>query len=240
MSVLIDREQMCVRYKSPREQVLWNMMAVEFTHTSVVSMQENMPGAYERFTDYELKLLYLNLCGQKYTGYARDILVKSVMDLVKSLPDSELNGFELATQAAHATDEDYFYRYVKGATLPEKRTEPFVPAALTAVAGYTPAPAPPVTANVAHSAHTQAAGVPAPPSTVQVSAEAPKAGSKTGRVWEIAENSWRQMIEEAERWGHRLDIKELRKSIISLCEAEGINSSTASVQYGKWKITKNL
>jgi len=48
----------------------------------------------------------------------------------------------------------------------------------------------------------------------------PKAGSKTGRVWEIAE----QLGEEV-----------TRKGVVDTCVAEGINPSTASTQYGKWR-----
>jgi len=49
----------------------------------------------------------------------------------------------------------------------------------------------------------------------------PKAGSKTGRVWEIADS---QGTENA-----------VRKTVMDLCVAEGINASTASTQYGKWR-----
>lgn len=59
----------------------------------------------------------------------------------------------------------------------------------------------------------------------------PKGGS-TARVWEICDTH------EAARNGG--DIKAMRKSIISACEAEGINASTASVQYGKWKSSNGL
>ena len=53
----------------------------------------------------------------------------------------------------------------------------------------------------------------------------PKATSTTGRVWEIAD---RMLAAGATD----------RKAVIAACEAEGINPSTASTHYGKWKASK--
>jgi hypothetical protein len=53
----------------------------------------------------------------------------------------------------------------------------------------------------------------------------PKAGTSTGKVWDLA---------DALAAKHT-DAKALRKAVIEACEAEGINASTASVQFGKWK-----
>ena len=47
----------------------------------------------------------------------------------------------------------------------------------------------------------------------------PKAGTATGKVWEIADS-----MPEADR-----------AEVIAACEAEGINASTAKTQYGKWR-----
>ena len=232
---------MCVRYKHVNENVIWNIMAIEFTHTACVAMNENMVEAYERFTDYELKMLYLNLCGQKYTGYAREILVTTVKGMVQSLPTSDLNGFELSIQASSILDTQFYYRYQKGANQPLKVAEPFVAPALTSVAGYTPVPVAPPAAQAAPAHAMQAASAPAAPrnpSSVTLPAEAPKAGSKTGRVWEIAELVLRETLESNERDGKAFDVKSLRKAIVEKCESEGINGSTASVQFGKWKTTK--
>lgn len=54
----------------------------------------------------------------------------------------------------------------------------------------------------------------------------PKGGT-TARVWEIADAVMESIGSE--------DIKALRSSIITKCEEEGINSSTAGTQYSKWK-----
>lgn len=51
----------------------------------------------------------------------------------------------------------------------------------------------------------------------------PKPGSTTGKVWDIADKL------AADYTG-----KELRRAVIKECEANGINASTGSVQFGKW------
>jgi hypothetical protein len=234
MPILIDTEEMCVRYRHGNINAIWNLMAIEFTHTAVVATYEHVIESYERFTDYELKMLYLNLCGQKYTGFARDALITTVRDLILSLPESELNGLELSIQASTINDIDNFYRYIKGSNKPQKQEERYVPPALTSVAGYVPAPAPPKPASAAPAQHTQAAStyVPQPrPSTVVLPAEAPKAGSLTGEVWVIAEQVYQEN-------GKPSDFKSIRKIIVDKCVERGINASTASVQFGKWKSTK--
>lgn len=58
--------------------------------------------------------------------------------------------------------------------------------------------------------------------------QAPKAGSTTGRVWQIAD----------EEFAKCLDLKACRKTIIARCTEEGINPSTAATQYSKWAQTK--
>lgn len=70
-------------------------------------------------------------------------------------------------------------------------------------------------------------GTPAAPKPRAAStgpATRPKAGTSTGKVWDIADEL-----------SAKLKDKELRKAVIERCEQEGINASTASVQFGKWK-----
>lgn len=52
----------------------------------------------------------------------------------------------------------------------------------------------------------------------------PKAGTKTGRVWEIAD-------EKASASGGRAR----RKDVLAQCEAEELNAATAATQYGRWR-----
>lgn len=94
------------------------------------------------------------------------------------------------------------------AVAPAKRSPSARPAAPPAPGGTTPAPKP--------------RAAPSGPAT------RPKAGSSTGRVWDIAD-------EVCSRFPDNPDMKEVRRQVIAQCEKENINSSTASVQFGKWK-----
>lgn len=52
----------------------------------------------------------------------------------------------------------------------------------------------------------------------------PKAGTKTGRVWELADQ-----MSEANGGRAR------RKDVMAACEAEDLNAATAATQYGRWR-----
>lgn len=56
-------------------------------------------------------------------------------------------------------------------------------------------------------------------------AKRPASGSKTGMVWDIADKVSSKT---------KLDGKELRKAVIAECEKQGVNKSTASVQFALW------
>ena len=53
----------------------------------------------------------------------------------------------------------------------------------------------------------------------------PRSGTRTGRVWEIADGRTREI-------GHRAK----RADVIECCVAEGINRNTASTQYQHWRV----
>jgi hypothetical protein len=152
---------------------------------------------------------------------------------------------EIEVQASTVLKEEPYmcYRYVKGSFIPEKVSDIFEPdgvklarnlesenaaiAAAPLVKQAYDAIAPPIARTSAPSAPRSSA-----PRTAATPGDAPKFGSKTGRVWEIAEAIYAQ---------HALpiaDFKALRRQIVEACEAEGINGSTASVQFSKWKNTK--
>ena len=60
--------------------------------------------------------------------------------------------------------------------------------------------------------------------------ERPKATSMTGLVWQLADEAF-------ERAGNKLPD---RNEVIATCEKEGINPSTAAVQWSKWKKAKGF
>lgn len=56
----------------------------------------------------------------------------------------------------------------------------------------------------------------------------PKAGTSTGRIWDIAD----RLLKENPL---NLPISELKNYVVEIASQEGINPSTAQVQFGKWK-----
>lgn len=75
---------------------------------------------------------------------------------------------------------------------------------------------------------------PRTPRVQRAPGSAPAAGSKTGAVWTIADAALAACKGKIGDW------KAFRAGVIALCDKEGINKSTASVQYGKWKASKGL
>lgn len=59
----------------------------------------------------------------------------------------------------------------------------------------------------------------------------PKAGTATGRVWEVADEVLATMPDA--------DPKAVRAEVLARCTAEGINPATVQVQYGKWRGSRN-
>jgi hypothetical protein len=58
----------------------------------------------------------------------------------------------------------------------------------------------------------------------------PAAGTSTGKVWDIADKLAKGVKDVAS--------KEFRTKVVEACVKEGINQSTAGVQFGKWKASR--
>ena len=58
----------------------------------------------------------------------------------------------------------------------------------------------------------------------------PASGTSTGKVWDIADKVFATGVRD----------KELRQQVIVACTKDGLNSSTASVQFGKWKGSRGI
>lgn len=240
--LLIDKERMCVCYKHRTLKVLTDLMHIELPNCRAAVISAEDP-AFSTYSDMELKLLYLNTSGQKYEMYGREGLIKNLIALFETVPESTLNGFEVGLQADQIGMLDQLeHRYVPGAKSPETFEQDYHPPMLISSAPPVPVLHPnsaPQTAPAPYSAPQTSYKPPAQPKQTiargerppSIAMEAPKSGSKTGRVWEIAEKIW---IDS----GNSTDFKSLRKQIVDACESEGINSSTASVQFGKWKLSK--
>lgn len=247
MFICIDRARLCVLYKHENQAAIVSLANLEIPENAIVVMSATDPDSFERFTDFELKVLFENLCGEKHTGYNRPFLIKSVVMLVRLLTESKINPIEVEEQLASVGCTDEQYKYAPGCSIPSKQMDLYTPAALVTVAGYVPYPKLYHVPNARQSVFKAVAGVnqtvaglqgsndaePTTPRAPRVRAEgpvtAPAVGSKTGAVWVIADKCYSE---------HPIIDKVLRKMVADSCELAGINSSTMSVQYSKWKQTK--
>lgn len=251
MHILIDRERLVVLYKHNNLGALCNIAHIEAAHSAVViAHYSESERSFGDLTDWELRLIYENLCGQKYQGYLRDHLERSVIALCDAIPESDINIHEAFVQAACiAEGDDRYYTYVRGSQFPSPQEDLFAAPALRVAQGFVPSvpinapvltqPAPATQAAAAWfniprkpQEDTRTPRDPNAPSRIE-SNEPPKQGSKTGRVWEIADAV-------LAKYSAPYDWKKLRADIAAACEAEGINSSTMSVQSSKWRKTKGI
>lgn len=76
--------------------------------------------------------------------------------------------------------------------------------------------------------------IPSAPRIPSAPPTAPKAGSTTGKVWEIADGFFSEDASQTR------DMKTFRAKVITACEAIGINPGTAATQFGAWKRSKGL
>lgn len=86
-------------------------------------------------------------------------------------------------------------------------------------------------------AKTKRAKAPKPekqPRAPAAPSERPKAGTTTAKVWDIADALLKTQK------GKISDAKSFRAAVINECVEAGINSSTASVQFGKWKASTSI
>lgn len=98
------------------------------------------------------------------------------------------------------------------------------------------APAPPVAQQGKPPKPPKAPAAPKPPRAPSGPATRPKAGTTTGKVWDVADAALTAAggAENIDDW------KAFRASVTKLCEAEGINAGTVGVQFGKWKSSKGI
>jgi hypothetical protein len=240
--ICVDLERLRVLYKNPDQAAVMNLANIEVPESAIVVMSATDAGSYERFTDYELKVLFSNICGMQHDGFHRGGLIQSVTRLVSMLPETQLRASEVEAQLLSIKEpEQGGYRYQYGSTLPLQQQELFVPDGLVSVPGhkapnkrYYVRPANKVHAyidKVGVNPHIVEPDVPTPrdPSTPREVSARPAAGSKTERVWAISDECYAK---------HPHLDKQLRALVAAACKADGINDSTMSVQFSKWKHSK--
>lgn len=221
---------------------------IQFANLDTVHVRCGENKAYSILSKEQVASVLIQ-CGIK-PGTAYNENVKAMRAAIEDAPWLQLPfTLEQLTEQAHAiaAKDDQPYAFDPNSTKPERLTAWHSPpqrnvkredcsqrvhfAAGPAAAGAKMAPPPP--AKVGPSKRPQAPAGPAaptaapkPPRAPSGPATRPKAGTSTGKVWDIA---------DALAPEHEGDDKALRKAVVSACEKEGINASTASVQFGKWK-----
>src|SRR4051812_46268122 len=104
MFIVIDREHLVVLYKHDNQAALVSLANIEVPEAAIVAMGATDPDSYARFTDFELKVLFENISGEKYSGYDRTLLKKAVIGKVEQLPVTQLRSLEVEAQLNLCTD----------------------------------------------------------------------------------------------------------------------------------------
>lgn len=229
MYVSIDMKEMKVIHKHPSCNVVLNLVYLECPksecHVSSIDM------CLKDKTELELKMLYRNMIGgEKFPVELRKVVLDHIFNKV---PINDVIPEEVARLASNvgATDRKV-YKYIKG------QFSSFVNPSIFQNAPEAPKihsePPPPYFAKKPTALDSLKEDDPLPekeeyipraPRESSGGSDRPKAGSTTGKVWDIADSLAATISDD----------KSLRKSVIAECEAQGINKSTASVQFGRWK-----
>lgn len=127
MYVLIDMEDMVVRHKHPDHGTLSSLAKIELSHTKAKIIPVTTE-AVSTLTDMELRLLHSHVTGEKITPAPLHRITKEALEVLRQLPDSNVNAFEVKQQADKIAMKDSgFYRYVRGSYTAKKVEELFLP-----------------------------------------------------------------------------------------------------------------
>lgn len=232
MYISMNMQTLQITHKHPSMNCILNLVYLECPNEAHRVCDVDL-GIKSR-SELELKLMYKNLSGDdKIPPDYKEL----VTEMVCAIPVTDVDVAEVARLAATVGPHDKKkYRYVKGQFssffnqpifddtpknmefVKNDRTGILMPTYSQEAVAKRMAKDNVVKAPKAPREHK------APREPGEASSR-PKAGSSTGKVWDIADEIAATITDE----------KALRKSVIEKCVQEGINSSTASVQFGKWK-----
>lgn len=205
--VLVDAMKMMFVARSSRDKC----HKYAFLHQTgwVVIAYQNVQNFIKALDEQEARLLYQNTMQKAYSGDARS-LYSALQSICDKIPVLQWNTLQLNSGVRRYIDESTSRR------------------AAAASARPAPAPAMPFPAPV------RAASAPQTGAPARGSAPArPKAGSTTGRVWDICDSRL-SAVKSVEDW------KAFKKAVLAIGASEGINESTCSVQFGKWRLSLGI
>lgn len=229
MFVSIDKRTMTVLHKHPSINVVLNLVYLE--HPRGECSVSAVDHCIDDFSEMELKMMYrAYFTDQKIPDNYKYQLKKYIC----GIPVNDVIPEEVARLASTVGVNDRkTYKYVKGQF--SSFMQPTIVDQPVQVPRYTPDPPPAYIPKPYNPNLDISDDDPLPPKDEPKQERAqrepsgpsqrPKAGSSTGKVWDIADEVSQTIT----------DAKALRKAVIDRCVQEGINQSTASVQFGKWK-----
>lgn len=222
MFILVDRDALVFRHAHEDRTVVSALATLEVAHCAVTIVEAGA-GCLAHLTDLELKKLYENTTGAKWTSFYRPALVDAVSALALALEQSDVNGYEAKQQAAKIRlDDQGFYRYVRGAYTPARLQALFLPPARTVAPGTVPsAPA---------AGHAPPASAAAPTIAPAAPIAAPRGGNKA-LIWSVADALW----EQAGRIGNTKAVLDLRRKAMDQLEQQGIKHTSSSSELGNWQ-----
>lgn len=164
---------------------------------------------FSKLDEQECRTLYLNTMRKPYTGELRS-LYSALQKVCDQIPKLQWSTLQLNSGVRN-------YQFNSAQRHAQAAQARPAPAPVMPV----PAPVRPASAPAAQGAGTPTTGA------------RPKAGSTTGRVWEICDAALAAA-------GTIQDWKAFKKSVLLLGVNEGINESTCSVQFGKWRLNLGI
>lgn len=235
MYISMNMQTLQILHKHPSMNCVLNLVHLEFPNQSCRVCDVDL--AIKGRSELELKLMFKSMTGKD--SIPPDYK-EQVLELVCAIPVTDVDVAEVARLAAVVGPHDKKkYTYVKGQFSSFFNQPVFddTPKNIEFVKNERTGLMMPVyndetkVKRAALNNVVKAAREPKEPRAPKEPGEAssrPKSGSATGKVWDIADEVALTLTDE----------KALRKSVIDKCVQEGINKSTASVQFGKWKCSR--
>lgn len=232
MYISIDMQRMMVLHKHPSMNVVLNLVHLEYPSTEVHVSDIDL--ALKHKSELEMKMLYKNIYQKdNIPPDFKEHVMHYVLNVMKTT-DVDVGELQRLAQLVGPHDKKK-YMYVKGqySSFANQAVFDDTPKNMKFVESLRTGIKMPVFDSTPKAVRALAtkSDTPKEPKAPRAPADPsgrPKAGSATGKVWEIADEVAATITDE----------KALRKSVIEKCTQAGINSSTASVQFGKWRASR--
>lgn len=146
MLILVDTEKLIVVHRYPNRATLSFLAHIELAHSSCIILEER--GSFDHFSLQDLYVLYKNSNTKQEWKYGTHAIISEAFsDICESMPISDVNSFEVTTQAMSISMKDKgYYRYQNKRSTPLNCSQLPVLKALTGNGKATGTPPPGPTA----------------------------------------------------------------------------------------------